>query len=1337
MKVPRKQRNNDSSNVDDIQFAADITTSLLEQVRHLQGVLIEKDESLKGMNVEKSRLEFDVESYAQRVKHMSDSEQRYKDENWSLETQLQDAQGSNREATARESKMQQVLSAAASEKNSIQLELDDLRQKHGRVSEDYTSMRKTHESELAGMRKNYNLVDTERTSMQRKIEELTSQNQELAKGLQSRLREEQAGPMIDTESALNEDSFALSEREPSPPPSPTKGGQRNSMLESETLRSSLTHAHKMIQNLKGNLNREKSEKSDLKRMLSEARDELELRRVEPNDKRAKSKIQQEAKKPRVGLGAARSGRTDVTTEDPEQDAEWEDNNDTPSHDKALRHKKRDVAVPPLQRGESSDAYQTANETEDAFETANERDTSDTDAFQTGAESLADESSEELTETEGPTRVGTVRARRPSPLTNAKPGDRKSVQSTASTSDDDAEHDIHTPVQGQNQRFRLRSNRYSRRSQIGSVILDSNPSTAKNSPASFTNAGGDAGQSLAAELENLSGDEDGTPSKSGVETPKSSLSMRRNVGERRSFSSLRKSITSQPESPSLRVPSAIYTGAPPVPRMPTVDSGTMTEAWEPTRNEEKSGDRSSISAGFLAKATAASITSRIFGSSPSTPQNKSQVSEPTSGSNIESNSSLNASADSTPLSTRSATSQVESIDGANVDEDLTEKTVTPKHHVPSQQLSFSQISALDTVPTDPVAKSSQPMTGFMPAQAQEPTSGGILGSVFGWRRSSAGPPSQPLNRGLEPKSDEIADAENTADQPMSKSLSTSPTSLPSATQTEYTKPKPSVPKADQSSQTMLSSEHIEDLLRANTIDASEDHDKAAMAPPLKPLDDIGAMTNPTAFDKGKFPEVRIPEGSRDPFGKSIKRPSSVTSTRNRIPQHPPLPVDHQEAIAAAAQRDPSSSVMGPPLAPASAYPNRSMRSRANSRPQTPSQQSFASPSSRGGTTPRVGRYSTARSQTSRRTSLSSFESEIDERFNIRADGMLPQGFQANTDPRMIQAITQTMIGEMMWKYTRKAGRGNMSNTRHARFFWVHPYTRTLYWSDRDPVSANRAELKSKSVAIEAVRVVTDDNPMPPGLHRKSLIVVTPGRSVKFTAQTSQRHETWFNALSYLLLRSGTDGSNPNNAAGELTDADVQEFNPANYDRRSARSRVSVASFRSQATANRNARTSLSNKAPSNSLASRTQYLSQPGPDGGEGDEKRLSIRKRVSRSLSRARSRPEHLSSAGVSDPVVANTRPQTSRRNSNATKPAHSSVSSRISNYWKLPDTSAGNRSSVRSRSSIAADAVGEPGVLEGGRSVVSINGANDSAEDLRRMIEDREARGNLENVRACCDGKF
>lgn len=75
-------------------------------------------------------------------------------------------------------------------------------------------------------------------------------------------------------------------------------------------------------------------------------------------------------------------------------------------------------------------------------------------------------------------------------------------------------------------------------------------------------------------------------------------------------------------------------------------------------------------------------------------------------------------------------------------------------------------------------------------------------------------------------------------------------------------------------------------------------------------------------------------------------------------------------------------------------------------------------------------------------------------------------------------TQTMIGEYLYKYTRKVMGAGISEKRHKRFvsdvsqgtlflshpffqFWIHPYTRTLYWSAKDPASGGASESTSKS------------------------------------------------------------------------------------------------------------------------------------------------------------------------------------------------------------------------------------------------------------------------------------
>ena len=321
----------------------------------------------------------------------------------------------------------------------------------------------------------------------------------------------------------------------------------------------------------------------------------------------------------------------------------------------------------------------------------------------------------------------------------------------------------------------------------------------------------------------------------------------------------------------------------------------------------------------------------------------------------------------------------------------------------------------------------------------------------------------------------------------------------------------------------------------------------------------------ASSKGKMADtgIAVIEGTT-----TIRRPNSSASSRAFVTDVPPLPPNHKEAIEAArtgsaSGNQPMTGLMGPPLFSASALrsQNQSLRPRTpsgnNTRPMSP----MSYVSGRGTPTPRAldrtgsahgtmasmasGVHSPSRmTQHSRKSSVSSFVSEMDNRFQMQQNGGFdPHGFGAGTDPRMIQAITQTMIGEYLWKYTRKAGRGEMSDNRHRRYFWVHPYTRTLYWSDRDPSAAGRSELRAKSVPIEAVRVVADDNPMPPGLHRKSLVIISPGRTVKFTCTTGQRHETWFNALSYLLLRTNEDGhADAEEIAGHITRDDINDFNP---------------------------------------------------------------------------------------------------------------------------------------------------------------------------------------------------
>jgi hypothetical protein len=1293
----------------------------------LQSLLVEKEEALRSVTLEKSKLEVEAEGFNQRLRSLNESEHRYKDENWNLETQIHEHIAAAKESADREKRLTQALNALQAEKAAAQKELDETKLNHARLAEDHAATIKHHDVELGSVKRNMAMVENERSALQRKIDELTGQNQELAMAVS-----QQRGRLDERDQArgLSDDDFETAASnvtpEHSPPPSPVKGTPRHSMLESETLKSSLHHAHRMLQNLKANIHREKTEKLELKRMLQDARDELEARRGDSlsssaTGRRSKKVDSKEFKKPlKPGqLGGSRSSKSEISMDDPE----WEDHQGQGGTDYFA------TAAGGLAREtgyQSSDHFDTANEASDAFETANERGT-ETEDFHTGAEDLSGD--DELTETEG----GTVRSKRPADLTLSKSGNRNSFQSTASLSGDDYSYeDLKTPVETQPQRLRLKMNRAGlRRSRIGSEEPNLN-----SSPASFATSSKDGtpqapGQTLFAELEDLDGGSeeesvDGTPSR------RSAISASGTPMSRPSTA--RQSVPARNPSPALLSKPAM------------VDSGMMTEAWDPCSSTAHSAlpyiAGASLAGAGAAEAVHVLDEKQELSNAPAQPVisdtaiqwHKDQL-------NNLLTADLNISGGSRPIST-STYSNMSSQHDPDMEEklakfpsppaspehttarDAADLTATPvplsmstilsEHvepvagrpesgvfptlnygeisdpmrppHIPvSAPLAFSSIKAVSTEPVEP-ATPPRSQNGIVAAldmktQETETPKVGILGSVFGWGKNKT--PSTPI----------IAEDETRQSPDQSPQAETPESQKPfreiSSNTNERAAKRPKVDMTDESSQTALTAQQIESMLkeklkRQDMIIAEDG--KAPTIPPARgTTSSVTPRKRKSQESIGSVGRARAkmidPDFAHDTV--PLKRPGSAGSNRGSVSSpHPPLPNDHKQVIAAAAQRVGSSSggpgTMGPPPVPTSSY-----KANPAFRPRTPSftsQIPTASSIGRGGTVSRatVRASVTAEPNTpsaagprSRRSSVSSFVSEVDNRFNLRQNGMaLPDGMDPSTDPRMIQAITQTMIGEYLWKYTRKTGRGEMSENRHRRYFWVHPYTRTLYWSDKDPSQAGRAELKAKSVAIEAVRVVTDDNPMPPGLHRKSLIILTPGRAVKFTAATGQRHETWFNALSYLLLRiaaDGTPGDREEVAAGNLTREDVDEFNPAFGNRSTRRGPASLSSYNSRTTRN-------------DSPARLSMQNSMRGP------------------TLAQA----------------------------SNSSR-ASTGTFKRLSSYWKPgKDGAAGAFSSRRTRES-----------LGGNGSIYEASEVHDSAEDLRGIIEQQDRESDrLENVRACCDGR-
>ncbi|KAF7713022.1 Uncharacterized protein PECH_003831 [Penicillium ucsense] len=1488
----RKQRNQPSSRVHDIEFATEISTSLLAQVRQLQAMLAEREETLKAVNLEKSRLEIEAEGYSQRIRALDDSEQRYKDENWALETQTHELMAAVRDATEREKRLNASLSSANAEKNAVEREVEELRQTNAKLAEEQAIAQKMNDSEIHLLRRNLTAGDAEKLALQKKLEELTGQNQELAKAVAMRIRQYESQDARALPDELNDDDDDQVTPESSPPQSPNKFTPRHGHLETETLKSSLGHAHRMIQNLKSTIHREKTEKIELKRMLQEARDEVEQRRRETNAsnasvRRLKTKEASVRKPARPDLlGAGRKERASVELEF--HDTDWEDNagQGSPTRPAAPARDARTRSMVDSSTDEPSDVYQTATEAEEGFETANERATAtESDAFQTGLESMAGDSSDDsadLTETETSLQR-TPRTRQPS-LLMSKTRDRDPYHSTASATSDEEDTDGGFPSPGQQTHFsgrRVRTKRSVLRrirpSGEAPMAINSRPSSARASPApSFEEQPAPlGGQSLFAELAELEGgdeDDDGdTVAASPLSTPRMS-----------------------PSNASRR-PSEVMLDTMSKPVM--VDSGVMTDPWEPSTSI--TGMIGAAAAGATAAGATGAVLSTLH-DRPTTPRtnlgrdvtpndeelpgmtNSSTQWTPLKHVNVDQDQMASVptppkmawddrsvkvelveagtQAEPVEMSVASISSQetlplpprlpelttsyfscgftvpeehtipvlelpkmvcssIESQSTAPIQavvpplepvipvepvRELPELSLSPHFvhftkpiqahlaepepqpipvveevelpqmevsNVASQHiepvmavpapapepivlpapvpvpilpdLAISELAVATTVPVKPMpAAASEPIVPNLslsllepsstePVQARvapppepiviqapvpepvlpdltialtEPTfTEPIAPAVAGLPDHSVHAisdlsfietkPSEALakpvismnhiamqtdftdmrkatvmtatameNGGVSPDMEQHAAIDHTAERRVSAGLALSDVAG-NALLPESDRQQPSFVSSDHGCQTILSSKQIDQILMDR--DSSRPISSASSGKHAAEMAAIGAA----AVSPFATPKLR-PRLSTRSATSSQRRPDTATSQNSSLSVHPPLPADHREAIAAAEKKSidlphaPLPANMGPPAAPASAY-----RVNVQAAPRTPNEPSTGPGSARTlSTQARVRRGS--QSQMSRRSSVSSFASEIDERFNTSYAGPMPNGYNANTDPRMIQAITQTMIGEFLWKYTRKTGSSDMSSTRHRRYFWVHPYTRTLYWSEQDPQTAGKAQLRTKSVPIEAVRVVADDNPYPPGLHCRSLEVVSPGRRVRFTATTSQRHETWYNALSYLLLRDGSEKSEDN---GSVTLDDIDEFNPGFRSSSRLTTRMSVSSYNSR------------------------------------------TLRQRPQRATS-AMSMRSGAGTPGRASPALSTSGPSGSLQ---VPDDSHQRSSSRLSSI--LNSSIRGSFTSLKTRN-------GQPASLpdESIRDKPSMETLSHEADD-----EDR-----LENVRACCDGK-
>lgn len=149
-----------------------------------------------------------------------------------------------------------------------------------------------------------------------------------------------------------------------------------------------------------------------------------------------------------------------------------------------------------------------------------------------------------------------------------------------------------------------------------------------------------------------------------------------------------------------------------------------------------------------------------------------------------------------------------------------------------------------------------------------------------------------------------------------------------------------------------------------------------------------------------------------------------------------------------------------------------------------------------------------------------------------------GASAGAQTSVVDAISQCMVGEWMFKYVRRRKSFNVpgsepaggrddtgnGNDRHRRWVWLAPYERAILWSSKQPSTGSALMGKTgRKLMIQSVLDVKDDNVAPKGqppgsVFNRSVLILTPERALKFTATSAERHYVWLTALSFLAHSS---------------------------------------------------------------------------------------------------------------------------------------------------------------------------------------------------------------------------
>ncbi|KAI9496332.1 hypothetical protein BDB00DRAFT_926882 [Zychaea mexicana] len=1248
-KVPNADRRNT-----DIEFATEIGQGLLIEVRKMQALLQEKDDQLKALQAQKADLERAAESMAKQLRQKEENEEKLKEETWNLELAKQ-------ELTISVTELQQNLNKANAEQKRMQEHMDELtteiehmRDREEKLSATLEAMKQRHEQDMGTIRRHSAGLQREKTDHIKQIEALSSElaiakaQSKIAKRSHSDLRPAAAAEKGE-EKAESATTPAKEGTTPgsSPPPSPKQTPTRNQQLEVETLKTSLAHAHRMVNNLRSNLHREKTEKFELKKLLTESQETIEQLQNDP-------RLWVDAGYPKSGTGSnnapdstgststrrLRKGKRRVPVSKtrvariPKGGESLDDSSDVEER----RKRKDSQQLYYSSQGESEED----DDDDEYYEDADEEPSGTTAGFT----SLDSELSKSQQKQQQQKRPPTVSVEPPTPVADNAPRTLGDELSAAFAGPDTADTEP--------------------RATGSDAGVQTEDTSANTTAAAAVAAAGIAGIAAVADAD--------TPAAVFHE-----IAIQTDPADFQEFSMpatdiapvtvhdqevqcvgpaivhaetqcvqpeyIEHGIQSEPAAAAAVDASAQYEPA------ATHDQGVQHEFAGGIDQFTQSDVADAVNAGVQSET--ASISDAFCQSEPEPVKETNDVSvqsepEPVKGtSDVSVQSEPEPVKDTSDMSVQSEPEPVKDTSDMSVQSEPEPVKDTNDVSVQSEPELVKETNDVSVQSDVPVAKeisvqSEPPVTKDMFVQHENdldegvdvavqtefesPSSssaagagalaaGGALGGLGalaakafgGWGNSDDAKESAKDNRTDEGDDDDkqtssgAAEKSSTTLEDVSKSKSPEETSrgvkdavvaggiINAATPVEGDAQRLANGSTNEG---QCDANNLNDAIenkQAAVIDLNEQADRASEEASTKPATKAAAAaaaaaavaggggaatgaasatvadaTAGIATDDSKTSpadsatDLHKLDDHNDDDSKMFTKEetdamieAAVAAAVTKSQQQQATDGDQWSVENSKRHTDGSAATSNtiatkPSLADLAGRDSISSRHDTRdipARPTSPPPAHLLSRVGQGSTISSshrssIGSISTAdkgktpaRSQMLRNiqhnhhqqqhqrppSSLSSM-SASEPRVSI-ASSPYATSLRTEGDPAHIGLITQTMIGDWLWKYTRKTVGGALSDHRHKRYFWIHPYTRTLYWSTRAPGS-HGDESKAKSARIEGVSAVPDHNhPPSPDVPNMSLLIQTANRVIKLTAPNMDRHNVWYEALSYLVSRPG--------------------------------------------------------------------------------------------------------------------------------------------------------------------------------------------------------------------------